>query len=944
MNYPLGQHPGTVWHRSDLQMHTPRDHGWAGVEITAPDQGSLADERLKWAKTLVSHCLQAEPPITAIAITDHHDYCIAEQVREAADGSDLTVFPGVEITCSDNAQCIVLFDPKAAPGLVEKLIQSLPGVPPSNMDSCRGPSIAHANLTVLDLAQTIEKNPQFRGECLLLPHFGDGDAHKTLNVPSNAARFAALNAEGVYIEKAHSDLAPGTLDKLRGKVTEWGPRRRGVIATGDNKSETFERVGKHPCWLKLGEASIEGLRQALLADEARISYASPDEPTERIVEMEVLSNLTGDAPLVVTFNAGFNALVGGRGTGKSALLEYLRFGLGRTERDIPGSDTANETSRESRLIEDTLTGGYVRLILNREGVQESWRRDLSTSDYIDVEDGSGNASRLTLDAARERFRARAFRQKGLSSLTSDPASTSDQITGIAAAEALARRREIDRSIMNSRRAVSTSLQQIVAHWQASLDVQQARDRVTDLTERLRSINAILALGGVSEEHLQVIEKAGLHSRANAYLKLVADVAEREGQAIPSESHLAAALPESINTGEFAHLSILEQKVASVREQITELYGRARALIDELVDQQKLATIAQIAVDAELSEKMSDAEAAQTAQKALIEDSKRLGNDLADAEQSLGRALSRQQETQAYEVSFRRAQRELQDLLASRRTVLEEAASQVAGKSSGLLKARLGRDKTLSQYVAALVRLTEGSYISDAGQKCADWVRGSVQSEPSAWSKIAANLKTLYQSKIAAGSPTEPGGEILALIRGMFFPNAPVTERQATKIYTNLTDSTLAEVLSAVPQDGIVMTYVDGSGKEMAFGTASPGQKASAVLELLLRQSAGTLLIDQPEDDLDNRVIMKIVDLIRTSKANRQLIFTTHNPNVVVNGDADKVVALSTREPQQGGRHNGAMVSLQVDGAIETEAVRGYITALIEGGKEAFDLRGRKYGY
>ena len=58
----------------------------------------------------------------------------------------------------------------------------------------------------------------------------------------------------------------------------------------------------------------------------------------------------------------------------------------------------------------------------------------------------------------------------------------------------------------------------------------------------------------------------------------------------------------------------------------------------------------------------------------------------------------------------------------------------------------------------------------------------------------------------------------------------------------------------------------------------------------------------------------------------------------------KLGAVSTREPQQGGRYNGAMVSLQVDGAIETEAVRGYITALIEGGKEAFDLRGRKYGY
>src|SRR5882757_8763305 len=62
------------------------------------------------------------------------------------------------------------------------------------------------------------------------------------------------------------------------------------------------------------------------------------------------------------------------------------------------------------------------------------------------------------------------------------------------------------------------------------------------------------------------------------------------------------------------------------------------------------------------------------------------------------------------------------------------------------------------------------------------------------------------------------------------------------------------------------------------------------------QSAGTLIIDQPEDDLDNRVIMRIVELLRKSKSNRQLIFSTHNSNIVVNGDADKVIALKSAEP------------------------------------------------
>jgi ABC-type cobalamin/Fe3+-siderophores transport system ATPase subunit len=151
-------------------------------------------------------------------------------------------------------------------------------------------------------------------------------------------------------------------------------------------------------------------------------------------------------------------------------------------------------------------------------------------------------------------------------------------------------------------------------------------------------------------------------------------------------------------------------------------------------------------------------------------------------------------------------------------------------------------------------------------------------------------------------------------------------------------------VSAVPKDFIVMTYIDDVGREYPFGLASPGQQASALLELLLNQHAGTLIIDQPEDDLDNRIIMNIVHLIRTSKSSRQLIFATHNSNIVVNGDADKIVVLKSGEPVMPPNPNAPKIQIDEDGAIETPAIRSQITRVMEGGKEAFDLRGRKYGF
>jgi chromosome segregation protein len=138
--------------------------------------------------------------------------------------------------------------------------------------------------------------------------------------PGHHTRFAELKCDGVYTEKPFAELEPATLEKVYGKIGEWGERRRAMVVTGDSRSDTWDRLGLHDCYIKLGEPTIEAVRQALLADETRIAYSRPDIPTERIVEVRIKSTLTGDDPLIITFNPGFNSFIGGRGSGKSALI------------------------------------------------------------------------------------------------------------------------------------------------------------------------------------------------------------------------------------------------------------------------------------------------------------------------------------------------------------------------------------------------------------------------------------------------------------------------------------------------------------------------------------------------------------------------------------------------------------------------------------------------
>lgn len=95
-----------------------------------------------------------------------------------------------------------------------------------------------------------------------------------------------------------------------------------------------------------------------------------------------------------------------------------------------------------------------------------------------------------------------------------------------------------------------------------------------------------------------------------------------------------------------------------------------------------------------------------------------------------------------------------------------------------------------------------------------------------------------------------------------------------------------------------------------------------------------LLIDQPEDNLDNRFVFEcIVGSIHQVKAKRQLIFVTHNPNIPVLGDAERVLVLDS---------NGSSARLARCGGVDE--CKDDIVTLLEGGEEAFRQRLSRYAY
>lgn len=127
---------------------------------------------------------------------------------------------------------------------------------------------------------------------------------------------------------------------------------------------------------------------------------------------------------------------------------------------------------------------------------------------------------------------------------------------------------------------------------------------------------------------------------------------------------------------------------------------------------------------------------------------------------------------------------------------------------------------------------------------------------------------------------------------------------------------------------------------------SVGQRCTAIIALALAAGREPIIIDQPEDEIDNEFIYtELVPLLRKAKYQRQVIITTHNPNLPVLGDAELIYALEARGVDGGVRGFPKRVSSDLAiGSLDRDSVKAAVEAIMEGSKEAFNRRRARYGF
>ncbi|MGH8501214.1 MAG: AAA family ATPase [Gammaproteobacteria bacterium] len=561
------KHRGASFHKCDLQVHTLRDANWNGPFHRLND-------RVAFAQALVADCRRKS--IEAIAITDHHDLCLWRIIHDAAQNEQKpagsanqeeaspVVFPGVELTLSNPAcQALLILDPDLTDKTLNYIWGAL-GATPSGVDEEKTTQTVALplNKSIATIAQALSQirlNPEeadpnkfrsLRGKFILLPNVKCG-GHKTIMRKGNQAAYTTMPFVGGYIEGCeYSSINVGDCNILEGRVQAWGSKSVAVFQTSDcreakvvtidgNKHTDFINLGKWPTWVKWAQPSTEALRQACLARQSRISHTEPSYPLLQIVGVKV-SDSQFLGPVELGLSPQFNAFIGGRGTGKSSLIEYIRWALCDDPVEVSEMvELPNFQKRRKALVEATLkpSGAKVTVFYKKNEVIYKIERTITAKeDAIVVVDPSGASQQMSSAQARRQFPVVSYAQKQLSCVGTLPDEIKRLITDPISERLAQIQDRIETSILpqiKEQRARELRL--------ASLNTQLA-DIATSLKDIKDQIHALeIQLQDLAPEQQSIISSHELLSQQHQWVNRSAELPSKVAELLLQMRHQVSAL-------------------------------------------------------------------------------------------------------------------------------------------------------------------------------------------------------------------------------------------------------------------------------------------------------------------------------------------------------------------------------------------------------------------
>ncbi|WP_054608959.1 hypothetical protein [Acidithiobacillus ferrooxidans] len=257
--------------------------------------------------------------------------------------------------------------------------------------------------------------------------------------------------------------------------------------------------------------------------------------------------------------------------------------------------------------------------------------------------------------------------------------------------------------------------------------------------------------------------------------------------------------------------------------------------------------------------------------------------------------------------------ELSDLRGQRTKSLQTAAKKLNRRLEGKLKVEVVADADRTPLKTFLLE----SKLEGVGEKRLSWIDERDTLSPSALAQAIRNGSVELQVNWGLTPLVADALERLPASRLMELEALELDHR--IDIFLNVSHGQAEDVFR--PLDKL-----------------STGQQCTAILHMLLLESVDPLIMDQPEDNLDNAFIAdRIVHELRAAKTSRQFLFATHNANIPVFGDAEWIGVFTAIE-------NHGSLSFDAQGSIDVPVIRDQVANILEGGRDAFIQRKEKYEF
>ncbi len=931
--------PGAGWWKFDFHTHTPcsSDTYWHRKQDT-PDH--LSPEQ--WLQRFM------DAGIDCVAITDHNSGAWIDDLKAAYEEMrnvgrrgfrELHLFPGVEISVNGGFHLLAILDVTKSTSDIDTVLGA------AGFLGTKGDSDDVTQKSAVDVIDAIVNAGG-------IPIPAHADREKGLFQCRDGSRGTVLDPNTVrQVLKRTEILAMETVDRCARKPDLYFQSGKTWTEVAGSDCHTFRdghAPGSRYTWVKMETPNLEGLRLALM-DGAKFSIRNqhdPD-PTElpdffvESVELKNARYMGRGSPAIANFSPRLNAILGGRGTGKSTIVHALRL-ASRRENELLRLDgrsdprmTFDRFNRVPDRERSRDTGG----LMSRTTITWTVRKDdvrhrvhwsaEDTGDVVEEWSAGNQWRRSSIQAITPaRFPIRIFSQGQIAALAGEDQRALLQVVDDAAGAA-----ELHRQLEEAKAAFRV-----------------ARSRIRELNRKLERRNGCRVEREDVERKLRRFEDAGNAAILTNFRRRSRQHDEVERQFTVAENAVRdvdaagdALLPEDLPAKLFDEGAEEDRQAVAV---ITKLGGAIRAATSEMrhtAQRLKQAVEARRADMAgsswppaveqarqaygEWVENLNAAGISEPAEYGrLVQDRQRLDGELAHLDSMLDDRKRASDDADACQRRIRQARHALTD---SREKFLVQALTDNEYVSIKV-RAYGSRDdlRAVERSLREALDIVDDRFREDiltmedqrrpkgaVAMLFADLPADHGERRSEIDSRIA-RLKERIQR--ACDGSCEFGGH---------FNKYLVRE-------VGRTPELLDRILAWFPDDGLDVRYSrSGDGDDFRpIGQASAGQRSAAMLAFLLAHGSEPLVLDQPEDDLDNQLIYDlIVSQIREQKLKRQIIIVTHNANVVVNGDAEMLYVLDFRN-QCFIRHRGS---------LQQDAMREEVCRVMEGGREAFNLRYRR---